>query len=73
MNIKLTAIQAAHVANVFPECRTEMAQYLAGGAEVVIGLQHEVGEAPPYSITVAGTNFWIDCCGSEAEARSREL
>jgi hypothetical protein len=71
MSIKLTAVQAEHVANVFPECRAEMSLYLAGGAEVVVGRQREVGEAPPYSITVAGTNFWIDCCATEPEAHAR--
>lgn len=57
----LTAAQQAHVAKVFPECRVDMARFLAAGAEVAIGLQDEVGDAPPYAIAVKGTDFWIDC------------
>lgn len=57
MSIKLTAIQAEQVANVFPECHAEMSQFLASGVEVVVGLQRELGEASPHSITMAGTNF----------------
>lgn len=64
----LTADQQDHVDKVFPECRVEMAQYLAAGADVVIGLQNEVGEAPPYAITVKGTNFWVDCFRTVADA-----
>jgi len=46
-----------------------MASYLASGAQVVIYRQHEcVDDVPPYAIAVAGTDFWIDCCGTREEA-----
>jgi hypothetical protein len=72
----MTAAQRAHVAKVYPECRNEMASYLASGAEVVIYRQDECGDdVPPYAIAVAGTAFWIDCCATpeEAAALSRSL
>lgn len=68
--VKLTAVQAEHVAKVFPEYRAEMQQYLATGARVVICRQNECGEVPPYAITVEGTAFWIDCCDTQDEAQT---
>ncbi|MBK1902007.1 MULTISPECIES: hypothetical protein [Burkholderia] len=66
--MNLTALQQEQVKKAFPECHEEMARYLAGGAKVVIGRQTDVSEAPPFAITVTGTDFWIDCCNTEAEA-----
>lgn len=66
--MKLTEAQQAQVKKAFPECHEEMARYLATGAKVVIGRQNDVPEAPPFAITVSGTDFWIDCCNTEAEA-----
>lgn len=37
----LTPMQAAHVAAVFPECKSQMADYLAAGVNVVVGPQNE--------------------------------
>lgn len=64
----LTAEQASHVAKVYPECKAEMARYLSSGAQVVICLQDECGDVPPYAIKVAGTDFWVDCCATPEEA-----
>jgi hypothetical protein len=65
----MTAAQRAHVAKVYPECRNEMASYLASGAQVVIYRQDECGDdVPPYAIAVAGTDFWVDCCDTPQEA-----
>ncbi|WP_059414294.1 hypothetical protein [Cupriavidus basilensis] len=68
----LTTAQAAHVAKVFPECRAEMAGYLAAGVAVVIGRQNECGpDVPPYAIAVATRqDFWIDCCNTPDEAKA---
>ncbi len=41
--MELTTAQAAHVAKVHPECRAEMAKYLASGAAVVIGRRTSAG------------------------------
>lgn len=66
-------IQAAHVDAVYPECKSEMASYLANAAEVLIVPQTECGsDVPPFAIAVAtAPSFWIDCCDSERLARSR--
>ena len=73
----LTPVQKAHVDAVFPECKAQMASYLEGGVEVVIGRQTECGpDVPPIAIAVAADqSFWIDCCDSEklARARAKEL
>ncbi len=71
----LTPTQSAHVASVFPECRTEMAEYLEAGVDVVIGLQNECGpDVPPIAIAVAHDQaFWIDCCDTLEAANARAL
>ncbi|AOJ97494.1 hypothetical protein DM992_39470 (plasmid) [Burkholderia sp. JP2-270] len=67
--MRLSVAQANHVAKVFPECRTEMTDFLEASAEVVIYRQNECGsDVPPYAIAVAGTAFWIDCCETPEEA-----
>ena len=75
--LMLTTLQEAHVAAVFPECKSQMSDYLAAGVEVVIGPQTECGpDVPPIAIAVAADqSFWIDCCDSEklARARAKEL
>ncbi|MFK4705548.1 hypothetical protein ABIC83_002387 [Roseateles asaccharophilus] len=65
----LTPAQQAQVDKSYPECRKEMAAYLAAGARVVIEPQREVPEAAPFAIVVERTDFWIDCCPSVEEAR----
>lgn len=69
----LTPMQAAHVAAVFPECKSQMSAYLASGAEVVIGPQTECGsDVPPIAIAVASDQaFWIDCCETVEAAKVR--
>lgn len=73
----LTPMQAAHVAAVFPECKAQMANYLAAGVEVVVGPQNECGpDVPPIAISVASDQaFWIDCCETveKAKMRAQEL
>ena len=71
----LTQAQEAHIAGVYPECRNEMAAYLAAGAEVVVQPQTEVGEAGAFAIKVVHSDFWIDCCDTveHAHARARDL
>lgn len=65
----LTSAQLAHVAKVFPECRTDMARYLSEAAAVDVCLQKAVGDAPPFAIYVCSDpDFWIDCCESEKDA-----
>lgn len=49
-------------------CREDLARYLAAGAEVVIGPQREVAEAPVFAIEVAGTDFWVGCRSTADEA-----
>lgn len=69
MVLTLTPTQQAYVDQVpFKEVRPALAEFLASGVEVVIGRQHEVPEAPPFAITVHGTEFWIGCCASADEA-----
>jgi hypothetical protein len=69
----LTSLQAAHVAAVFPECRTQMSDYLSSGVEVVIGPQTECGpEVPLIAIAVSSDQaFWIDCCETVEAAKAR--
>ncbi len=69
----LTALQEAHVAAVFPECKAQMSSYLAAGVEVVIGPQTECGpDVPPIAIAVASDQaFWIDCCETVESAKAR--
>lgn len=69
----LTPVQAAHVADVFPECRTQMLAYLKAGVEVVVGRQTECGpDVPPIAIAVASDqSFWIDCCETVEAAKAR--
>lgn len=71
--LTLTSIQAAHVAAVYPECKAQMANYLAVGVEVVVGPQTECGpDVPPIAIAVASDQaFWIDCCETVEVAKSR--
>ena len=70
----LTSTQLAHVAKVFPECRSTMARYLADGVEVDVVRQREVGEAPAYAIYVCSDpDFWIDCCPSFEEAQELSM
>jgi hypothetical protein len=72
-NLMLTSLQAAHVAAVFPECKSQMSNYLASGVEVVIGPQTECGrDVPPIAIAVASDQaFWIDCCETVEAAKAR--
>lgn len=71
-NTNLSNTQRAHVAKVFPECRSDMARYLAEKAVVDVCLQRAVGDAPPFAIYVCSDpDFWIDCCESENEAWAR--
>jgi|GEM_PF-3794888 len=67
------ATRRAHVGAVFPECRAQMANYLAAGVDVVIGPQTECGpDVPPIAIAVASDQaFWIDCCETADAAKSR--
>ena len=69
----LTPMQAAHVAAVDPECKSQMANYLAAGVEVVVGPQTECGpDVPPIAIAVASDPaFWIDCCETVEAAKAR--
>lgn len=69
----LTSLQAAHVASVHPECKSQMSDYLASGVEVVIGPQTECGpDVPPIAIAVASDQaFWIDCCETVEAAKTR--
>lgn len=67
---ELTTGQQAQVAKSFPECRQEMAAYLAASARVVIEPQREVPNAPPFAIVVEHTDFWFDCCPSPEVARN---
>lgn len=69
----LTPMQAAHVADVFPECKSQMANYLAAGVDVVVGPQNECGsDVPPIAIAVASDPaFWIDCCETVEAAKDR--
>jgi hypothetical protein len=65
----LTPQQQAFVDQVPPgQVRSDMAMYLAAGAEVVIGRQTELPEVAAFSVMVDGTDFWICCCESIAEA-----
>lgn len=65
----LNPTQQAYVDGVpFNEARAEVAQYFAAGADVFIRKQKEVGEASPYALTVANTDFWIGCFESPALA-----
>jgi hypothetical protein len=57
----------------FPSAGDEMAHYLAAGANVVIEHQNEVGDALPFSITVAGTNFWVNTTIEEARTLASGL
>ena len=67
--MSLTAVQADHIARVFTNTRAEMTRFLESGADVVIYKQTECGsDVPPYAVAVAGTDFWIDCCETVAEA-----
>ena len=61
------------VAAVFPECKAQMANYLAAGVEVVVGPQNECGpDVPPIAISVASDQaFWIDCCETVEAAKAR--
>ena len=73
---QLNPVQRAHVAQVFPESRDDMARFLQANAAVSVREQTEVGESPRYAIFVlAEPEFWIDCCESRhaAESRARAL
>lgn len=69
----LSPAQHAHVLKVFPETRTDMANYLRSGAQVIVGPQSEASpDVPPIAISVlAVPDFWIDCCDSVEEAHQR--
>jgi len=67
----LTPAQQTYVDQVpFKDAKVDLAKYLAAGAEVVISQQNDVSEAPPFSIAVDGTDFWVGCCESVDEALS---
>ncbi|TXI24208.1 MAG: hypothetical protein E6Q67_03035 [Roseateles sp.] len=66
--MELTQAQRQHVAKVYPECRADMAAYLAASAEVIVRHQREVEEAGQFAIEVRGTDFWIDCCNTKESA-----
>lgn len=65
---QLTALQLEQVAKAPRGCREDMEHYLSSGAQVTIEHQNEVGEAKPYAVQVVGTDYWIDCYASAAEA-----
>lgn len=66
----LTPVQQSYVQQVPPWCRDDMAKYLSAGAEVVVGPQREVAEAPAFAVEVVGTDFWIGCRATAEEARA---
>lgn len=66
----LTPVQQCYVQQVPPWCRADMVKYLSAGAEVVVGPQREVAEAPAFAIEVFGTDFWIGCRATADEARA---
>lgn len=66
--MELTHAQQQHVAKVYPECRSDMAAYLAAGAQVIVRRQREVKEAGQFAIEVFDTDFWIDCCDTKESA-----
>lgn len=66
--LAISRAQQQHIANVYPECRAEMAAYLAAGVEVTIRQQREVPEVGPFAIEVRDTDFWIDCCETHEAA-----
>ncbi|MBY0240090.1 MAG: hypothetical protein K2X55_12320 [Burkholderiaceae bacterium] len=67
----LTAIQSMHVQKVYPDCRSEMADFLSRGVEVFVARQNECGaDVPPFAIRVVEQpEFWIDCARSERAAK----
>ncbi len=68
----LTIVQKRHVATAYPECQSEMSRYLATSAHVVIHRQNECGnDTLPFAICVSGGDFWIDCCRTADEAKTR--
>ena len=71
----LTGVQQQHVEKVYPNIRTEMAQYLEAGAEVTICVQREVQDVGAFAIAVHDSDFWIHCCSTkeEAEALAKQL
>lgn len=66
--MELTQAQQQHVAKVYPECRADMTNYLAAGAEVIVRHQREVTEAGQFAIEVRDTDYWIDCCDTKEGA-----
>ena len=71
--MNLTEAQAAHVAQVYPEGRPEMADFLARGVAVGIGPQNECGaDVPPIAIwVIEKPEFWIDCCDTVFAAKAK--
>ncbi len=69
----LTIVQQTLVDAAFPECRKQLAEYLASGVGVVIIRQNECGpDVPPFAIAVQiDPEFWIDCADTEAAAIHR--
>lgn len=65
----LTEAQRAYLESVPVYCRTELAAYLKAGADVIVTRQREVVDEPGFAIVVQGTDFWIGCCNTDAEAR----
>lgn len=59
----ITPAQQAYVQSAFPECRAEMADYLARGVEVVVYRQNECGDdVPPFAVAPKERqDFWIGC------------
>ncbi len=61
--MSLTPAQKAHVKAAFPECRTQMADYLERVVEIVIYRQNECGtDVPPFAVApTEDQDFWIGC------------
>jgi hypothetical protein len=66
----LTHIQSAHVAQVFPETKEAMADFLGHGVDVWVERQDECGpDVPPHAIRIVEQpDFWIDCARSHEQA-----
>lgn len=74
--VNLTPHQRAHLAKVFFETRTQLAQYMLSAAPVFIDQQNEVSEAGKYAVAIAAApDFWVDCAETHqaAENLAREL
>lgn len=59
--------QQAHVDGAFPECQTELADYLERGVDVVVFRQTECGEdVPAFAVAPQDRHeFWLGCWETE--------